>query len=514
MSDLEQDIRDLLDEEVRSAPAPHEGTAVVRRTRRRQGAVIAGSALVAVALVAGAFVGLRAIDRADRSTFVDQPTVTTSLSGITMSHPEGWFVVDPDDAGLNGPDPTPDLPKLILAVAPFDPGELFGCPGMAGAPHPFLMTVQEEPLALNGPASSPWPVELEPLNVGAAESGCYPGWVFLRAGWTAAGRTFEARVGFAPDVSDADRDALLASFASMTFEPAFHGAASAVLAAGTAGGEDWELIAGHGLLNASGGSSGLELQLNAESISSGMGGFDASSDEIQMTDVMLGNGPSAQRIVFGAVPADAVRLGLQVSGGDPVALPVPEILDVPDTIDPDLNTFVFTLRLDQTAIVTAFDDSNTPIASGEETPGADGAHPTPVPDAGQLEDGRHFGFVRSVEVAGRMIEFDLAYWLSGEEANQAYQDAGGTGPVPNDHFVVNDNPALRTLVLAPDARLILLDWNHCCDTTFEGDLAIFARAIALQDDVLDGDLLYRGNSSWWVTVENGVVTRIEEQYSP
>jgi hypothetical protein len=32
--------------------------------------------------------------------------------------------------------------------------------------------------------------------------------------------------------------------------------------------------------------------------------------------------------------------------------------------------------------------------------------------------------------------------------------------------------------------------------------------------VTDGNLIYRGQSSWWITVENGVVTEIEEQYSP
>lgn len=32
--------------------------------------------------------------------------------------------------------------------------------------------------------------------------------------------------------------------------------------------------------------------------------------------------------------------------------------------------------------------------------------------------------------------------------------------------------------------------------------------------VLDGDVVYRGVSQWWITVENGVVTRIEEQYAP
>ena len=517
MNDLERDIRDLLDEEVRSAPPPHESTGALRRTRRRQGAVIAGGALAAVALVAGSFAGLRLIDRADDPTFGDQPIVTTSVNGVTMSHPEGWYVVDPDDAGLNGSDPAPDLPKLILAVAPFDPGELFACPGMTqGTPHPFLMTIEEEPRALNGPASSPWPVELEPLDVGAAESSCYPGWEFLRAGWTTAGRTFEARAGFAPDVSDADRDALLDAFASLTFDAGTGSATSFVLATGTTAGEDWELIAGHDLITTSGGRrSGLELMMNADSVSAGIGGFQPSNPTISMAQQQLGTGAEAQRLVFGAVPSEAVRLGLEVSGGDPVAVAAPEILDVPDEMDRRLNAFVFTLRLDQTAVVRAYDASNEEIATSTIGPDGEGAHPTPVPEEGQLEDGRHFGFIRAVHPTERTIEFDLAYWLTGDEADAAYQEAtGDTGPVPNDVFVVNDNPRMRELELSPDLRLVLLDWNQCCDTFFEGDLDLFARAVEDQADVLDGDVVYRGNSQWWVTVENGLVTRIEEQYSP
>ena len=131
-----------------------------------------------------------------------------------------------------------------------------------------------------------------------------------------------------------------------------------------------------------------------------------------------------------------------------------------------------------------------------------------------LEDGRH-RYVRSVDTEAGTIEFDLAYFLSGKEADQAYQEAtGDTGHVPNDHFVVNDNPMLRTLILAPDVHLRLLDWNHCCETFFDGDPSLFAQAIREQGDVIDGGVVYRGQSQWWITVQDGVVTEIEEQYSP
>jgi hypothetical protein len=371
MNDLERDIRELLEEELRSAPQPHERTVAVRRTRRRQGTVIAGGALATVALVAASLRGLRAIERADDPTFGDQPTVATNINGITISHPEGWYVIDPDEAGMNGPDPTPDLPKLILAVAPFDPGQLFACPGIAqGAAHQFLMTIQEEPRALNGPASSPWPVELEPLDVGAAESGCYPGWEFLRAGWTAAGRTFEGRVGFAPDVRDVDRDALLAAFASMTFGSGGTGTLSFVVAAGTAAGEDWELVA-------TGKPDGLELSLRGESFGTGIGGFDPSSDQIQMASQVLGTGSSAERIVFGTAPSGAVRVGVRVDVDDELLV---RVIDVPDRIDTDLNAFVFTLLAEHSAVVYAYDETGKIVASGELVPGADGSIGTPVPD--------------------------------------------------------------------------------------------------------------------------------------
>ncbi len=44
--------------------------------------------------------------------------------------------------------------------------------------------------------------------------------------------------------------------------------------------------------------------------------------------------------------------------------------------------------------------------------------------------------------------------------------------------------------------------------------SLFAQAIQEQGDVTDGGLIYRGQSSWWITIDRGVVTEIEEQYSP
>jgi hypothetical protein len=295
---------------------------------------------------------------------------------------------DPDELGLNGPTDAPPnqrvgLPRLILAVSPTDPGEMFGCPGMVEGTKPAsLMTIQESPLALAGGSAVAWPVSLEPLAVESAgndvvesgEGGCYPGWEFLRAGWTAEGRTLEARVGFAPDVSDEERDAMVAAFASMTFEPNSAAASSVVLATGTstgtAGGETWQLIAERQ-------TDGLMLTLQAETFGAGGGGFDPASRRLLILDSVLGEGDERVHLVFGAVPAEAVRVGIRFEVDDEAIV---DVLDIPDTIDAEMNAFVYSLLPNQRVTITAYDASGAAIASGEVGPGADDEPiGTPVP---------------------------------------------------------------------------------------------------------------------------------------
>jgi hypothetical protein len=502
VNDLERDLREVLHDDARSVPTPISAPEGLRRSVRRRQAVFGGLVgLSALAIVAGVVAGASMLLPFESAQPAGEgPLTTGTLNGITITYPQAWSLIDPDEAGLNGSASMAEvpLPRIMLALAPTDPGETFGCPGRAGGAATFLMTVQEEPLALEGPSSEPWPVDLRAMTVDAFESACYPNWNFLRAGWTAAGRTFEARVGFAPAATTDEHDAVLAAFASMSFAASSDGVTAATLTTGTAGGQEWSLIAARQ-------SDGLTLSLQGASSSSGTGGFDRSSKDLQLSSHAFGDGADRELVVFGVVPEGAVRVEASSADGSVMSTGV---LDVPNEIDPDLNAFALVVASGPVELL-AYDASGEVVAQG--TVGA--AEPAPFPGA-SLKNGRHFGYVRSVDDDAGTLEFDLAYFLSGEEANAAYQAAGGTGPVPNDHFVVNDNPMLRTLPLAPDVKLRLLDWNHCCDTLFDGDLALFGEAIQEQADVTDGDLIYRGQSQWWITVENGVVTEIEEQYSP
>jgi hypothetical protein len=506
VNDLERDLREMLHEDARHVATPASAPEGLRSSARRRQVVFVGLVgLAGAAVVAGIVAGATTLLPLQRGPEPAVPgtTTTSTLNGIRITYPQSWHLIDPDTAGLNGSPQMSEspIPRIVLALAPTEAPETFGCPGRAngGEAANLLMTLQEEPIALNGAAATPWPVALEPLNVDASESGCYPGWEFLRAGWTASGRTFEARVGLAPEASGEERDALFTAFASMTFGPSGGAATSVVLTHGTAGGEPWTLFAQRT-------EGGLSLSLETETFGAGTSFVSPATSELHPASTVLGQGSNQQLVAFGAIPIDVVRVEATAADGSVVSA---KVLDIPDELDPDSNAFALVAPLGR-AVVRGYDSSGQVVARGT----AASSQPSPSVDA-TLGDGRHFGYVRSVDADARTIEFDLAYFLSGKEADQANQEAtGDTGPVPNDHFVVNDNPLLRTLPLAPDVRLRLLDWNHCCETFFDGDLTLFGQAIEEQGDVTDGDLIYRGQSQWWITVENGLVTEIEEQYSP
>jgi hypothetical protein len=134
--------------------------------------------------------------------------------------------------------------------------------------------------------------------------------------------------------------------------------------------------------------------------------------------------------------------------------------------------------------------------------GASQASASPAPE---LQDGRQFGLIESVDLrtSPGTIVFDPADQLTGEEANRAAAAHGDEVPVPNDVYKVNDDPTVRTLALSPDVAIHLIDWNNCCDTV-AADLGSFKASFRGSDN-------YWG---FWVTLEHGVVVKIAEQYHP
>ena len=155
--------------------------------------------------------------------------------------------------------------------------------------------------------------------------------------------------------------------------------------------------------------------------------------------------------------------------------------------------------------------STSSAPSGATATGATGS----TGAAAELEDGRHFGWITEIDASGSLT-FDLAYFYTGEEANEVAAERGDETPVPNDYYIVNDNPKLRDLAVAPDVTISVFDWNRCCDERVTVDLATFADVMSNPDGFVenDGRLYYGQASPYWVTVEDGAVTEIEEQYLP
>jgi hypothetical protein len=161
-----------------------------------------------------------------------------------------------------------------------------------------------------------------------------------------------------------------------------------------------------------------------------------------------------------------------------------------------------------TAIAPSTTPSTTAPPASEPEPGAGPVTTAPpaTPPAGDpvLEDGRHPVFITALDSAARTVEFDLIQFLTGDEAVAAWDAAHPDQPggPPNDYFIVNENPRLRVLALANDVTVTV--------PSFEGG-GLHAQAIPFDD--LPARLAGTTNP-FWLTVENGTVTAIDEQYIP
>ncbi len=156
------------------------------------------------------------------------------------------------------------------------------------------------------------------------------------------------------------------------------------------------------------------------------------------------------------------------------------------------------------------DASGPTDATGSANPGCSG---TPAPAT--LADGTYFGFVKSIDTGSDAMAFDLACFYTGDEANEQAAQRGDKVPVPNDVYIVNDNPATRDVPVDPGTELRLIDWNACCETSPGAELDALGTAIAQGDIVeIDGRRYAGGLSPYWITIEDGRVVLIEEQFLP
>ena len=126
-------------------------------------------------------------------------------------------------------------------------------------------------------------------------------------------------------------------------------------------------------------------------------------------------------------------------------------------------------------------------------------------EGAELESGRHPVVVQQVDVAGRTVTFDLVQWFEGDAAAKAAAEDGEESPPPNDYYIRNVNPRLRTLPVATGARLTLTRQT----LGQGGGNAAGGVPVNLAMVAANGrDHLF------WATVQGGRIQRLEEQYIP
>jgi hypothetical protein len=129
------------------------------------------------------------------------------------------------------------------------------------------------------------------------------------------------------------------------------------------------------------------------------------------------------------------------------------------------------------------------------------------------EDGRFFCYMTSAKWEGDQPELtvDYAQMLSGAEAAAAATAAGDDSPPPNDYYIVNQNPKLRTF--PADAGMTVRMTSSAQGTQPEGYDMPFGQWYDAFSG-MSGSFPSIRDVPYWITIENGTIVMIEEQYLP
>jgi len=138
-----------------------------------------------------------------------------------------------------------------------------------------------------------------------------------------------------------------------------------------------------------------------------------------------------------------------------------------------------------------------PTTTQPDGPSGSGCTPG---DTVTLPEGEWYGVVVSASPSG--IEFDLACWSTGQAAVAAAAEDGAEPP-PNDYYVRNDNPQIRSLPVSSESDVV---WYPTGDPASE--------AVVPFTDWLDGATARGYFFGVWLDVIDGEVFRMREQWVP
>jgi hypothetical protein len=156
---------------------------------------------------------------------------------------------------------------------------------------------------------------------------------------------------------------------------------------------------------------------------------------------------------------------------------------------------------------------------GSEEPSGTGGTPAttaaPAPTAATpttsepvvLADGRHPVYLKTVDPDRPTITFDLIQFLTGEAATKAAAEDGEESPPPNDYYIRNVNSRLRTLPVRSDAPITV-------NVLAAPSTGSSTKDVSVTLDELAGYFPNSGTAPFWITVAQGQVTKIAQQFLP
>jgi hypothetical protein len=147
------------------------------------------------------------------------------------------------------------------------------------------------------------------------------------------------------------------------------------------------------------------------------------------------------------------------------------------------------------ATATATPQPITPKESTPKQPGDPSSGPV------VLADGRHPVRLTAVDPNSGTITFDLVQWYFGEDAAREAAKDHQESPPPNDYYVRNVNPKLRTLPTAAGATITV---NNLLNTQQPTPVSLAKLATLTQDR----------SPVFWITVRHDQVLKLSEQWVP
>ena len=159
---------------------------------------------------------------------------------------------------------------------------------------------------------------------------------------------------------------------------------------------------------------------------------------------------------------------------------------------------------DQSASPTSGQPAATP-APATKAPARAGGTTDSQPAV--LVDGRHPVIIKTVDPDRRTITFDLIQLYWGDDATTEAAKDHQESPPPNDYYIRNVNPRLRTMSVWADAPIT-------CNTLTAGYTGSATKNVRLPLDRLAIGLPHDGGGLFWITVRHDQVVKIAEQYVP